>query len=103
LHAPALNTLRYEYLIALATKAEEMGGYGYSYEAQKWLQLAAVYREMAAAYYTPESAGTRKLNADKRAELIEKLRAMTVRNGCTEEEADTALQMRLRLERDDVA
>jgi hypothetical protein len=55
---------------------------------------------MAAAYFTPESAGTRKMNADKRAELIEKLRAMTVDRGCTQEEADCALQMRLRLERD---
>ena len=102
MHAPALNTLRYEYLISLATKAEEMGGLGYSYKAQKWLQLAAVYREMAAAYFTPENAGTRKMNADKRKELIEKLRAMTVENNCTEAEADTALQMRLRLERDDL-
>jgi hypothetical protein len=32
--APALNTPRDDYLISLATMAEEMGGCGYSYKAQ---------------------------------------------------------------------
>jgi hypothetical protein len=32
-NAPALNTLRYEYLVSL-TKAEEMGGWGDTYKSK---------------------------------------------------------------------
>jgi hypothetical protein len=62
------------------------------------LKLAAVYRDMAATI-APDGRFT-KIDADKRNDLIEKLRAMTVQAGCTEGKADTSLQMRLRLERD---
>jgi hypothetical protein len=88
---PAPNVARFEHLIGLARACEKAGGYGYSYRQQKYLKLAVVYREMAAS--AMPSAPDPVVG-----ELAAKLRAMTVANGCTQAEADTAQQMLLRLD-----
>jgi len=67
---------------------------------EKLLKLAACYREMAAACINQAllDPAVASASASERDELIAKLRRMTVENGCTEAEADTAAQMVLRLE-----
>jgi hypothetical protein len=49
---PARNTARYNHLINLAQQCEQAGGHGYTGKQEKYLRLAAVYREMAAAALT---------------------------------------------------
>jgi hypothetical protein len=88
---PATNTARYEHLIGLARDCERVGRHDETYRQEKYLKLAVVYREMAAA--AMPSAPDPVVG-----ELAAKLRAMTVANGCTQAEADTAQQMLLRLD-----
>jgi hypothetical protein len=100
---PAINVARFNYLIGLARKCEaEANRWGLSGSWRKeddWLKLAAVYREMAfAAMPAAPDPEVLELTSRERNALTDKLRRMTVANGCTEAEADTALQMLLRLE-----
>jgi hypothetical protein len=117
INIPALNNVRREYLLGLARNYEaEVEGYkrliadhslngqpkrGYARDFGYWrrrrndcLRIAAIYRDMAA--YAFKADDPRAIS--ERDKLAAKLRAMTVANGCTEAEADTAQMMLFRLE-----
>jgi hypothetical protein len=94
---PAANDARFEYLLHLARAYEQGGDGGYTHRQRKYLRLAAVYREMAAAAM-PSTADPGALR--ERSSLAEKLRTMTVENGCTVAEAANAVQLLLKLEGD---
>lgn len=110
---PALNTVRREYLIGLARKyeeeveqltrrlsdQEERNLYRVS-ERKYWslrrrqcLSIADCYREMAQHAFKADDPAA----ISERDKLRAKLRAMTVANGCTQAEADTAQMMLFRL------
>jgi hypothetical protein len=83
----------------IATTREQVAGLISFPASEKYLKLAAVYREMAfAAMPSAPDPEALELTLRERNALADKLRRMTVENGCTEAEADTALQMLLRLE-----
>jgi hypothetical protein len=93
----ATDGVRFDHLIGLARNLEN-NVYGYGGQKRlKALKLAAIYRDMAFAAM-PSAAGVDKLNLTERSRLAVKLRRMTVENGCTEAEADTAAQLLLKLE-----
>jgi hypothetical protein len=109
LNIPALNTVRREYLLGLARKYENeveqlnspLGGMRpdrgltqRTLRRTQCLKIAATYREMADFAFSgddPEALSEKE-------KLAAKLRAMTVANGCTEAEAETAQMMLFRLE-----
>lgn len=107
LNIPALNTVRREYLLGLARKYENeveqlnsrLGDMrpdrGFTQlRRTQCLKIAATYREMADFAFSgddPEALSEKE-------RLAAKLRAMTVANGCTEAEAETAQMMLFRLE-----
>jgi hypothetical protein len=108
INIPALNTVRREYLLGLARKYEdevermnfllgERRGRDFTQSTLRrtqCLKIAAIYREMADFAFSgddPEALSEKE-------KLAAKLRAMTVANGCTEAEADTAQMMLFRLE-----
>jgi hypothetical protein len=108
INIPALNTVRREYLLGLARKYEDeverpnsLLGERPSRDFTQWklrrtqcLKIAAIYREMADFAFSgddPEALSEKE-------KLAAKLRAMTVANGCTEAEAETAQMMLFRLE-----
>jgi hypothetical protein len=96
---PATNTARFNHLISLARQLEENRAQYYGHARYKALQLAAIYREMTlAAMPTAPNPEALELTGMELNALAAKLRRMTVANGCTHAEADTALQMLLRLE-----
>jgi hypothetical protein len=89
---PATNHRRFDYLISLACQCEKAARGGHTYRGRKYLELAAIYYEMAqAALPSADDPPARKA-------LAAKLKAMTTANGCTPAEADNAAQMLLRLE-----
>ena len=103
---PTLNTVRREYLLGLARKYEEevnslVCDMRPGRDFTRWtlrrtqcLKIAAIYREMADFAFSgddPEALSEKE-------KLAAKLRAMTVANGCTEAEAETAQMMLFRLE-----
>ena len=94
---PATNGARFEHLIGLARNLERAAHRFDAYKKLKALQLAAVYRDMAFAVM-PAAAAIAELDLSERSRLAAKLRRMTAENGCTEAEADTALQMLMKLE-----
>jgi len=109
INIPALNTVRREYLLGLARKYEDeveqlnslLGDMRPVRDFRQWtvrrtqcLKIAAIYREMADFAFgadDPEALSEKE-------KLAAKLRAMTVANGCTEAEAETAQMMLFRLE-----
>jgi hypothetical protein len=108
INIPALNTVRREYLLGLARKYEDeverlnsRRGERSGRDFTQWtlrrtqcLKIAAIYREMADFAFSgddPEALSEKE-------KLAAKLRAMTVANGCTEAEAETAQMMLFRLE-----
>jgi hypothetical protein len=106
INIPALNTVRREYLLGLARKYEDevdslLGDRRHGRDFTQWtlrrtqcLKIAAIYREMADFAFSgddPEALSEKE-------KLAAKLRAMTVANGCTEAEAETAQMMLFRLE-----
>jgi hypothetical protein len=108
INIPALNTVRREYLLGLARKYEDeverlnsLLGVRPGRDFTQWalrrtqcLKIAAIYREMADFAFggdDPEALSEKE-------KLAAKLRAMTVANGCTEAEAETAQMMLFRLE-----
>ena len=108
INIPALNTVRREYLLGLARKYEDeveqlnsfLGDmrpgrdFKHSVRRTQCLKIAATYREMADFAFSgddPEALSEKE-------KLAAKLRAMTVANGCTEAEAETAQMMLFRLE-----
>jgi hypothetical protein len=107
INIPALNTVRREYLLGLARKYEDEverlnsllgdirpGRDFTQLRRTQCLKIAAVYREMADFAFSgddPEALSEKE-------KLAAKLRAMTVANGCTEAEAETAQMMLFRLE-----
>jgi hypothetical protein len=109
INIPALNTVRREYLLGLARKYEDeveqlnslLGDMRPGRDFTQWklhrtqrLKIAAIYREMANFAFSgddPEALSEKE-------KLAAKLRAMTVANGCTEAEAETAQMMLFRLE-----
>jgi hypothetical protein len=106
INIPALNTVRREYLLGLARKYEDeverlLLGERSGRDFAQWtlrrtqcLKIAAIYREMADFAFSgddPEALSEKE-------KLAAKLRAMTVANGCTEAEAETAQMMLFRLE-----
>jgi hypothetical protein len=108
INIPALNTVRREYLLGLARKYEDEVerlnsrlGEWRGRDFMQWtlrrtqcLKIAAIYREMADFAFSgndPEALSEKE-------KLAAKLRAMTVANGCTEAEAETAQMMLFRLE-----
>ena len=109
INIPALNTVRREYLLGLARKYEDeveqlnslLGDMRPGRDFTQWtvrrtqcLKIAAIYREMADFAFSgddPEALSAKE-------KLVAKLRAMTVVNGCTEAEAETAQMMLFRLE-----
>jgi hypothetical protein len=96
---PATNTARFNHLIGLARDCEVQAPRCGCYKQGKLLKLAAIYREMAfAAMPSASDPSALELTLRERNVLADKIRRMTVANGCTEAEADTALQMLLRLE-----
>jgi hypothetical protein len=105
INIPALNTVRREYLLGLARKyedeVEQLNSLPGDMRPTQWrlrrtqcLKIAATYREMADFTFSgddPEALSEKE-------KLAAKLRAMTVANGCTEAEAETAQMMLFRLE-----
>jgi hypothetical protein len=108
INIPALNTVRREYLLGLARKYEDeveklnslLGDmrlgrdFQWTLRRTQCLKIAATYREMADFAFSrddPEALSEKE-------KLAAKLRAMTVANGCTEAEAETAQMMLFRLE-----
>jgi hypothetical protein len=105
INIPALNTVRREYLLGLARKyedeVEQLNSLLCDMRPTQWrlrrtqcLKIAAIYREMADFAFSgddPEALSEKE-------KLAAKLRAMTVANGCTEAEAETAQMMLFRLE-----
>jgi hypothetical protein len=109
INIPALNTVRREYLLGLARKYEDeveklnslLGDMRLGRDFGQWrlrrtqcLKIATIYREMADFAFSgddPEALSEKE-------KLAAKLRAMTVANGCTEAEAETAQMMLFRLE-----
>src|SRR5215470_12213754 len=94
---PATNNARFDHLVGLARDLEKNAGRFGAPKRFKALQLAAVYRDMAFEAM-PSAAAVAELNLTERSRLAAKLRRMTVANGCTEAEANTAAQLLLRLE-----
>jgi hypothetical protein len=111
INIPALNTVRREYLLGLARKYEDEVGRvnsllgvrpgrdftQWTFRRRQCLKIAAIYREMADFAFSgddPEALSEKE-------KLAAKLRAMTVANGCTEAEAETAQMMLFRLEADE--
>jgi hypothetical protein len=109
INIPALNTVRREYLLGLARKYEDeveqlnslLGDTRYGRDFTQWtrrrtqcLKIAVVYREMADFAFSADDPEA----VSEKAKLAAKLRAMTVANGCTEAEAETAQMMLFRLE-----
>jgi hypothetical protein len=96
---PATNSARFNHLINLARDCEKQARGGFTYKGRKYVELAAIYREMAsAAMPSAPVPDALELTPRPRSLRARKLRRMTVTNGCTQAEADTALQMLLRLE-----
>jgi hypothetical protein len=105
INIPALNSVRREYLLGLARKyedeVEQLNSLPGDMRPAQWrlrrtqcLKIAATYREMADFAFSgddPEALSEKQ-------KLAAKLRAMTVANGCTEAEAETAQMMLFRLE-----
>jgi hypothetical protein len=89
---PATNTARFHHLRNLAREAEREGNRRYGTAlGKKYLKLAGAYWEMA--YAAMPGA-----DPEAKAALADKLRLMTVENGCTPAEAQSAAQIRLKLE-----
>jgi hypothetical protein len=96
---PATNTARFNHLVGLARGCEASARGGYTRKGEQYLKLAAIYREMAfTAMPSAQDPDALELTLRERNALTDKLRRMTVANGCTVAEADTARQMLLRLE-----
>jgi hypothetical protein len=108
----ALNTVRREYLLGLARKYEDeveqlnslLGDMRLGRDFTQWtfrrtqcLKIAAIYREMADFAFRGDDPEA----LSEKGKLAAKLRAMTVANGCTGAEADTAQMMLFRLEAED--
>jgi hypothetical protein len=94
---PATNGARFEHLIGLARDLEKDAHRYGAPKKYKALQLAAVYRDMAFEAM-PSAAAVVELNLTERARLAAKLRRMTTANGCTQAEAENAVQLLLKLE-----
>jgi hypothetical protein len=123
INIPALNTVRRDYLLDLARKYEEeveahkqfiedhsaedgepKRGFrrlikSTRFRREQSLKIAAIYREMADHVFKADDPQA----ISERDRLAAKLRAMTVANGCTEAEADTAQSMLWRLETHEAA
>jgi hypothetical protein len=96
---PATNTTRFNHLIGLARDCEERASGGYTTKGQKLLKLAAVYREMAfTAMPSATDPEALEVTLNERTALADKLRRMTVANGCTPAEAENAAQLLFKLE-----
>jgi hypothetical protein len=96
---PATNTARFNHLLNLARQCEKAGGCGYTEKQLKFLKLAAVYHEMAAAVMpSATDPETVEVSLCERSTLADKLRNMTTANGCTEAEAENAAQLLMKLE-----
>jgi ATP/maltotriose-dependent transcriptional regulator MalT len=114
INIPALNSVRREYLLNLARKYEEEAEqltrrltdkterrlYNKTeldyrtLRRRQCLGMAHCYRGMAEAAFKADDPAA----LSERDKLAAKLRAMTVANGCTEAEAETAQMMLFRLE-----
>jgi hypothetical protein len=89
---------RFSHLMGLAQKAEaeaDAAGKASNYRKRSKLRrLAAAYRDMAfAAMPNASGPGALEPMQRERSARADKLRRMTVENGCTPAEADTALRM----------
>lgn len=94
---PATNGARFDHLIGLARECEKIGGSGDTYRKEKYLKLAAVYRDMA-FQAMPSAAAIAELKLTERARLAAKLRQVTIENNCAPAEVEYAAQLLLKLE-----